>query len=193
MSHSLATTAASCSLQVSNLVGKPIVLTSARSPISSASEAALDRTRFVYETEWQVISRHSEPQSPVLGRASLRQRQPTLVLSRQDARALEFSMIAELLAGHATSKAFCAMATCAIHTACLQAMAANAGRGAAAELLATASEQVSCSTAGVRGSQSCSAAVLGIQSMQRVAAMEFGMIQFASVDVCSAFTVAKER
>lgn len=193
MSHSLSTPAASCSLQVSNLVGKPIVLARASSSISNASEAALDRARFVYETDWQVVSRHVEPHSSILGRAPLTARQPTLVLRQQDATTLEFSLASAFLLGHATSHAFYAMSTCSAHIAWTQELAAKAGREAAAELLTFATEQVLGNAAGVAGNPASVAGVLGMQSMQRVAAMELGMVRFASADVGLAHTQPLER
>ena len=65
----------------------------------------------------------------------------------------------------------------------LQTVAAQAGIGSALQLLSQAAQPVSRAPVGCHVSTGASAAVLSMQSMMRVAAMEFGMVQWASADV----------
>lgn len=192
MSHSSSNAAAACALQVNNLVGKPIVLYGGRSLISGASNAALDRARIIYETDWQVISKHAAPHSSILELAALTPPRPKLVLSQQDARTLEFSLDGAFFGAHATPQASCATTMCAVHASWLQALAANSGRGAA-ELLAFATEHLSRSAAGLCTRPDYRAGVLGMQSMQRVAAVELGMIKFASADLDLAYILPSNK
>jgi len=191
-SHWLYTAGSSRCLHISNLIAKVIQLDGARS--EAAAAAAADRKRVVYETEWQVVGSHAALQAGQAAAGGHQPRRPVFVLSHPGAAAVEYAMPRPAQSGAgATEAAGAAFATCAAQTVLLQTVAAQAGLGSSLQLLSQAAQPVARAPVGCHVSTGASAAVLSMQSMMRVAAMEFGMVQWASADVGRAHPQPQSR
>ena len=197
-SHWLYTAGSARCLHISDLIAKVIQLDAARGEAAAAAE--LDRRRVVYETEWQVAACHLQPHAAEgsVGAHHRRERavfalsQP--VSATAHAAAVRFAMPrpAKRAAGALTC-AGAAMATCSAQTVLLQTVVAQAGLGSAMQLLSLGAQPVARSPLGCGVATGASAAALSMQSMMRVAAMEFGMVQWASSDVGLAYPHPAER
>lgn len=170
-----------CCLHVQDLIAKVIHLDAARSDASSA--AALDRSRVVYETEWQTAAAHTVPHATDQAVSCLLQCQPVFVLNQPGLGAQRYAMprVAQTAAGSMFASG-AAVTTCTAQTVLLQTVAAQAGRGSSMQLLTQGAQPVARAPTGSSASASTSAPALSMQSMMRVAAMEFGMVQWAGAD-----------
>lgn len=179
-SHWLCGDAGATSLHIRDLCAKAIQLSS-----SDAKAAAIaDRSRVVYETEWQAVGSHASPYSAVQAVGSGQLQHAALVLTQPQAAAVQFALpLAAGAAADGKAAAGVAAFTCAAHTALLQTAAAKAHRGSSMQLLTHASQSVARSPAGCHVRAGASGAVLGMHSMMRVAAQEFAAVQWGSADV----------
>lgn len=173
-------------LHIRDLIAKVIQLDAVRS--AAAAAAALDRKRVVYEAEWQMVASHAAPHAADQAISCLPQRQPVFVLSQPGVEAERYGMPhpARSAAG-AVQAAGAAVSTCLAQTMMLQTAAAQAGRGSSMQLLTQGAQPVARAPSGCFASAGASAPALSMQSMMRVAAMEFGMVQWASADAGLAY------
>lgn len=171
---------AGISLHISDLCAKPIPLSSS----AMASAAAADRRRVIYETEWQVVGSHASPHASLPAGSHQLSHRAAFVLEQPQEPAARFDL---RHAAHATAggsaAAGAAVAACAAHTVLLQTAVALARRGSSMQLLTRASQPVARAPAGCHVHAGSAGPVLGMHSMMRVAAQEFGTVQWGSADV----------
>lgn len=185
-SHWLYTAGGPRCLHIRDLIAKVIQLDAARG--AAAAAAAVDRSRVIYETEWQAATAHAAPHAGAAGVSSQAQARPVFVLAQPGAEAQAVAMPrpAHAAAG-AVEAAGAAFATCIAQTELLQTVAAGAGLGSSMQLLSQSAQPVARAPVGCHVDVGASASALSMQSMMRVAAMEFGAVQWASADVARAY------
>ena len=150
---------------------------------SMEAAAAADRRRVIYETEWQAVSSHAVPHAAQTAVGCRPQQGAQYVLAQPGAVAAVFAMPRPAGSAGGVAAAGTAVATCTAHTVLLQTVAAHASRSSAMHLLTHASQPVARAPAGCHVDGAASAAALSMQSMMRVAAQEFGAVQWGSADV----------
>lgn len=160
-------------LHIRDLIAKVIHLDTARGTVV----AAQDRTQVIYETEWQVVGSHNLPQSTATTASCDGHWTSSYVLD-QPSNKLQLDI--GPFGQYATAGA--AVHTCAAQTILLQTVAAHAGRGSSLGLVTQAAQPISRTPTGCFVKSHRSVEALSMQSMLRVAAQEFGMIQWSSVD-----------
>lgn len=150
---------------------------------STETAAAVDRRRVIYETEWQATGSHAMPHAAQAAVGCRQQQRPEYLLQQPRAAAALFALPRPAASAGGMAAAGAAVATCAAHMVLLQTVAARARRGSAMHLLTHASQPVARTPAGCHVNTGSSVAALGLQSMMRVAAQEFGAVQWGSADV----------
>lgn len=178
-SHWLGGAAGTTSLHIRDLCAKPIQLSSS----VAESAAAADRSRVIYETEWQAVGSHALPHASVQAVSSQLPQHAAYVLARPQEAAVQFDLRLATRAAVNTAASGAAAFACAAHTVLLQTAVAQARRGSSLQLLTHASQPVARTPAGCQAHAGVAGVALGMQSMMRVAAQEFAAVQWGSADV----------
>ena len=179
-SHWLCGAAGATSLHIRDLCAKPIQLSSR----TGEPAVTADRSRVIYETEWQAVGSHASPHASLPAVSYQLPRHAAFVLAQPQEPATEFNLRhAAGAAAGGMAAAGAAASACAAHTVLLQTAVAQARRGSSMQLLTHASQPVARALAGCHVHAISTGAVLGMHSRMRVAAQEFGTVQWGRADV----------
>lgn len=170
-------------IHVDELQAKTIHLAMDYQNIISTS---LDCHRMIYETEWQALEIHVLPEEHSLFIDPWRL-QPKISIRPTFGPSTEFVVTCPNWPAAETCESAAAMLTCASMTMLLQ--TAEAGPGGAVQLVSQAAQSAGRTPSG-RG---CSVPVMGMSSMMRVAAMEFGEVHWAWTDRDDAYPALTPR
>lgn len=177
-SHWLGGAAGATSLHIRDLCAKTIQLSSS----VPESAAAVDRSRVIYETEWQAVGSHALTHASVQA-VSSQLPHAACVLTQPQEAAMQFDLHLATRAAMNTAASGAAAFACAAHTVLLQTVVAQARRGSSMQLLTHGSQPVARTPAGRQVHAGATGVALGMQSMMRVAAQEFAAVRWGSADV----------